>query len=94
MIDQWRGPKEMAAYRDIQRRALAMGAGVVYQSKPAGWLTKAMRAAMAAPVIVNVKGVAPDDAPCIVTLAQLERLQRAAGAQLDNLAVDVASNRE
>jgi hypothetical protein len=90
MIEQWRGPKEMAAYRDLHQRALAIGAGVVYQSKPAGWLTKAMRAAMTAPVIVNVKGVAPDDAPCIVTLAQLERLQ-AAGAQLDNLAVDGAS---
>ena len=81
----------MAAYRDIQQRALAMGASVVYQSKPAGWLTKAMRAAMAAPVIVNVKGVAPDDTPVLITLAQLERLQQTAAGQLDILAVDGAS---
>ena len=76
----------MAAYRDLQHRAAALGAGMVYQSKPAQWLVKAARAATGAPVVVNVKGMAADDTPVIVTLVELERLQRAA-AQVEALAV-------
>ena len=76
----------MAAYRDLAGRAAALGAGLVYQSKPAGWLIKAARAATGAPVLVNVKGIAADDTPVLLTLAELERLTRAA-AQVDALRV-------
>jgi hypothetical protein len=65
----------MASVRDILPRADALGATVVYHGSPARWLLDAAKAAQAAPVIVNCKGIAPADTPCIVTLAMLERLQ-------------------
>lgn len=76
----------MAAYRDLEPRAAALGAGMVYQSKPAGWLLKAARAATGAPVVVNCKGIAADATPVLLTLAHLEALQRAA-ATVDALKV-------
>ena len=76
----------MAAYRDLQHRAAALGAGMVYQSQPAQWLVKAARAATGAPVLINVKGMAADDTPVLVSLAELERMQRAV-AQVEALAV-------
>lgn len=76
----------MAAYRDLATRAAALGAGMVYQSKPAGWLVKAARAATATPVLVNCKGIDADSTPVLVTLAHLEALQRAA-ALVDALKV-------
>ena len=76
----------MAAYRDLAGRAAALGAGMVYQSAPAGWLLKAARAATGAPVLVNVKGIDADHTPVLLTLAELERLTRAA-AQVDALLV-------
>lgn len=76
----------MAAYRDLAGRAAALGAGMVYQGQPAGWLVRAARAAVGAPVVVNVKGIDADSTPVLVSLAELERLQRAA-AQVDTLLV-------
>ena len=68
----------MAAYRDLEPRAAALGAGMIYQGQPAGWLLKAARAATGAPVVVNCKGIAPDATPVLISLAELERLQQAA----------------
>ena len=76
----------MAAYRDLAGRAAALGAGMVYQGQPAGWLVRAARAATAAPVVVNVKGMDADSTPVLVSLAELERLHRLAG-QVEGLAV-------
>ena len=57
---------------------------MTYQGSPAAWLTNAARlAAQGVPVIVNTKGVAADSTPCIVTLAELERLAAAAGHQVE-----------
>ena len=81
----------MAAMKDILGRAEKLGATAMYFSQPPKWLTNAARAALASPVIVNVKGLAPDQTPCIVTLAELERLAgtRPAleGATADELAI-------
>lgn len=64
----------MAAMRDILVRAEKLGATAVYFSHAPKWLTNAAQAALAGPVIVNVKGLPADQTPCIVTLAELERL--------------------
>lgn len=70
----------MAAVRDLLGRADALAAVVTYQTAPAQWLTNAARvAATGHAVIVNCKGVAADSTPCIISLAELERLTRAAG---------------
>lgn len=75
----------MAAVRDILPRAAAVGAVTTYQGQPAAWLVKAAAvAAEGAPVVINVKGTLADDVPCIITLAALERLTRAAGGGGDN----------
>ena len=76
----------MAAARDLLPRAQALGAGMVYQGQPAGWLLKAARAATGAPVVVNVKGIDADSTPVLLTLAELERLT-AAAAQVEALRV-------
>ena len=76
----------MAAYRDLAGRAAALGAGMVYQGQPAGWLVRAARAATATPIVVNVKGIDADSTPVMVSLAELERLHRLA-AQVDDLLV-------
>ena len=68
----------MAAYQALQPRIAAAGATCIYLSKPPGWFAKAAKAAAAGPVVVNCKGVAPDETPVLLTLAELERLQRAA----------------
>jgi hypothetical protein len=59
---------------------------MVYQGQPAAWLVKAARAAAGAPIVVNVKGIDADSTPVLVTLAELERLRRAA-ATVEDLAV-------
>ena len=76
----------MAAYRDLASRAAALGAGLVYQGQPAGWLVRAARAATATPIVVNVKGIDADSTPVMVSLAELERLHRLA-ALVDDMAV-------
>lgn len=53
----------MAAIRDILQRAERLGAAV---------------AAAGTPAIINCKGVATDLAPVLLTLAEYERLTRAA----------------
>ena len=68
----------MAAYRDLQERIARAGATCIYLSAPPQWFGKAVRAAAGVPVVVNVKGMGPDDTPVLVTLAELERLQAAA----------------
>ena len=68
----------MANVRDLQPRAAALGAGMVYQGTPAAWLLRAARAATGAPIVINVKGIDADNTPVLLTLADLERLQRAA----------------
>lgn len=68
----------MAAYRALQERIGAAGATCIYLGKPPGWFAKAAKAASGAPVVVNCKGVAADDTPVLLTLVQLEALQRAA----------------
>ena len=70
----------MASMRDIEDRAARLGCTIIYQSHPAEWLKKAARAATGSPVLLNVKGISPDSTPVLITLAELERLQRAAGA--------------
>ena len=64
----------MAAMRDLQARAEALGATVTYMTSPPVWLMRVMKAAQAVPVIVNCKGVEPDKTPVILTLGELERL--------------------
>ena len=76
----------MAAYKDLAARAAALGAGLVYQGQPAGWLVRAARAATATPIVVNVKGIDADSTPVMVSLAELERLHRLA-ALVDDMAV-------
>ena len=69
----------MAAVKDVLPRAAALGATVTYRGDPPAWLTAAAKvAAQGHAVIVNTKGVGPDDVPVVITLAQLERLTRAA----------------
>lgn len=69
----------MAAVYDLLGRASDLGATIVYQGTPPRWLTLAAQAARnGEPVIVNVKGIAPDSTPVLVTLAEYERLVRAA----------------
>ena len=68
----------MAAYKDLERRAAALGAGMIYQGQPAQWLVRAAHTAKVLPVVVNVKGIDADATPVLVTLAELERLTRAA----------------
>lgn len=68
----------MAAYAALQPRMAAAGATCVYLSKPPGWFAKAAKAATATPVVLNCKGMKPDDTPVLLSLAELERLQRAA----------------
>ena len=51
---------------------------MVYQGTPAAWLLRAARAATGAPIVINVKGIDADNTPVLLTLADLERLQRAA----------------
>lgn len=81
----------MAAMRDIQARAEKLGATALYFSNAPRWLMNAQRSALAAPVVVNIKGVAPDATPVIVSLAELERLagRHAAleGASAEEMAV-------
>ena len=68
----------MAAYQALQPRMAAVGATCIYLSKPPAWFAKAVRASAGGPVVVNVKGVGPDDTPVLLSLAELERLTRAA----------------
>lgn len=81
----------MASMRDIQGRAMKLGATMTYTGTPAKWLTNAARAARGGPVILNLKGCSADDTPCIVTLAALERLagtrHALEGATAEDLAV-------
>jgi hypothetical protein len=69
----------MASMRDLEARAARLGCTIVYQGHPAAWLARAARAATGSPVVVNCKGIEPDSTPVLITLAELERLQRAAG---------------
>ena len=68
----------MAAYRALQPRMAAIGATCIYLSKPAAWFAKAVKAAGAAPVVVNCKGMDADSTPVLITLTELERLHAAA----------------
>ena len=68
----------MAAYRELQPRMAAIGATCIYLSKPAAWFAKAVKAAVATPVLINCKGVDADSTPVLITLADLERLHAAA----------------
>ena len=68
----------MAAVRDLLPRARALGATCIYLGKPPGWFAKAAKAAAGGPVVVNVKGMDADITPVLLSLAELERLQRAA----------------
>lgn len=70
----------MAAYQALQERIAAAGAQCIYLSKPPAWFGKAARATAGGPVVVNCKGTGPDETPVLLTLAELERLQRAAAA--------------
>ena len=85
----------MAAYRALQERIAAAGAMCIYLSKPPGWFAKAAKAATGGPVVCNVKGIEPDATPVLVSLAELERLQRAAAAveDLQVLTPDLIDNR-
>lgn len=76
----------MAAYQALQPRIARAGATCIYLGKPPGWFAKAAKAATAAPVVVNCKGIGPDDTPVLLSLAELERLQRLA-VQVDALQV-------
>ena len=67
----------------------------IYLSKPPGWFAKAAKAATGGPVVCNCKGIEPDATPVLVSLAELERLQRAAAAveDLQVLTPDLIDNR-
>jgi hypothetical protein len=69
----------VASVADLLGRAEELGAHVVYQGAPPTWLELAAQTARdGVPVIVNVKGIRPDAVPVLVTLAEYERLTRAA----------------
>lgn len=69
----------MASVRDLVGRADAVGGSVTYNGNPPAWLKNAARLAVqGVPVVINCKGVGADQTPCIVSLAELERLTRAA----------------
>ena len=70
----------MAAYRALQERIAAAGGTCIYLGKPPGWFAKAAKAATAGPVVVNCKSIDADGTPVLLSLAELERLQAAAGA--------------
>jgi hypothetical protein len=74
MIVEWIGETDLATMRDIQARALRLSATVTYMTKAPVWLIKALRAARAGPVVINIKGTPADSTPVLLTLAQLERL--------------------
>ena len=76
----------MAAYQTLQPRIAAIRGTCIYLSKPPGWFAKAAKAATAGPVVMNCKGVGPDDTPVLLTLSELERLHRLA-ALVDDMAV-------
>lgn len=69
----------MAAYRALQERIAGAGATCIYLCAPPGWFAKAAQAATGAPVVCNCKGIDADSTPVLMSLAQLEALQRAAG---------------
>ena len=81
----------MAAWRDIEARASRLGATALYFGQAPKWLTNAARAAVAAPVVVNIKGTAPDRTIVLTTLAEYERLAGTKpaleGATADELAI-------
>lgn len=64
----------MAAWRDIETRVMRLGGTALYFGAAPKWLANAGRAAHAGPVILNVKGVAPDSTIVLTTLAEYERL--------------------
>jgi hypothetical protein len=64
----------MASVRDVLPRAERLGATVIYHGSPPRWLLDAAKAAQGGPVIVNCKGLPSDQVPCIISLADLERL--------------------
>ena len=69
----------MASVADLLPRAERIAATVTYNGAPPAWLLAAVKvAAQGCAVVVNTKGVRPDDTPCIITLAELERLRLAA----------------
>ncbi len=81
----------MAAWRDIETRVLRLGGTALYFGQPPRWLTNAARAAIAAPVVVNIKGTSPDRTIVLTTLAEYERLAGTRpvleGATADELAI-------
>ena len=81
----------MAAWRDIEGRAQKLGATAMYFGQAPKWLTNAARAARAAPVVLNIKGIEANSTVVLTTLAELERLAgtRPAleGATADELAI-------
>ena len=69
----------MASVADLLGRASDIGATIIYQGAPPKWLELAAQTARdGVPVIVNVKGIRADAVPVMVTLAEYERLTRAA----------------
>ena len=64
----------MAAWRDIEARADRLGATALYFGQAPKWLTNAAKAAIATPVVINIKGTAPDRTIVLTTLAEYERL--------------------
>ncbi len=80
----------MAAWRDIEGRAERLGATALYFGTAPKWLMNAARAAIAAPVVVNVKGQAPDNVIVLTTLAEYERLAGTRSVLADASAADLA----
>lgn len=76
MIAQCIGVDDMAAWRELEPRLLAIGATSIYFGNPSRWLLDAARAAKGGAVALNCKGLPADDIPVIVTLAELERLRK------------------
>ena len=65
----------MSTCSQVVRRATAIKGAAVHCAKPAAWLARAITVAQRMPVVLDVPGVPADQVPCIVPLADLERLR-------------------
>lgn len=65
----------MSTRSQVVRRAAAIRGAAVHCAKPSVWLTRAITVAQRMPVVLDVPCVPVDQVPCIVLLADLERLR-------------------
>lgn len=73
----------MSTRSEIVRRTSAIQGTALHQARPAEWLERAIQVAQRMPVVIDVPGVPADQVPCVVPLAELERLRRDAALLAD-----------